>query len=318
MLKLFFPVFCVCALLVGCAAIETQTRPTLPEPVSSLPYRIGESGVFEVDVLLDESGPYTMLIDTGATISSLYDDTIRLLGLPEVTGENIIVHGLSQSSLQPVVRPSQLQLGDIIRTNLRMAVLPEPREAFGPAGVLGMDFLKDYVALFDHETSTLSFYQPEAIKDYPFEGWQRITLSKNPYSERDFNLFFLTIRIGNNTVPAVFDLGASFSLMNWAAANSPEVRLLRRQLRNQWEVNGAVGSFTPSVRVTFDFLRSNRYVWENWTVFVTDLEPLEVMGGNGQPLMVAGADLFRDTSFAMDFTRGLIFIRPSPRHKATP
>ncbi|MCI5045186.1 MAG: aspartyl protease family protein [Aquisalinus sp.] len=302
--------------LAGCVATSSTENTPLPQPVTTVPYQLGESGVFEMDVFLNDTGPHTMLIDTGATISSLYSDTTRKLEIEALTGENIIVHGLSQSSLQPVVRPENLRIGNILRSDLRMAVLPQPQDGFVPAGVLGMDILGDYTAVFDNDTKMLSFFKSETISDYPFGGWQQLSLSKNPYSERDFNLFFLTVRIGNNTVPAIFDLGASFSLMNWAAANSPEVRLLRRQLRDQWEVNGAIGSFKPSVRVTFDFLRSNRYTWENWTVFVTDLEPLEVMGGDGQPLMVAGADMFRDTSFAMDFKRGLIFIKPNPAHKA--
>ncbi|MCI5047712.1 MAG: retroviral-like aspartic protease family protein [Aquisalinus sp.] len=301
--------------LAGCVTTQPAENRLLPEPVTTIPYQVGEAGVFEIDVFLNGSGPHRMLIDTGATISSLYEDTTRQLGIEELIGENIIVHGLSQSSLQPVVRPESLQIGNIIQTDLRMAVLAQPREEFLPAGVLGMDILQNYAVLFDHESQTLSFFRPQALNDYPFNGWAQLSLKKNPYSERDFNLFFLTIRIGNNTVPAVFDLGASFSLMNWAAANSPEVRLLRRRLRDQWEVNGAIGTFNPSVRVTFDFLRSNRYIWENWTVFVTDLKPLEVMGGDGQPLMVAGADMFRDTSFVMDFERGIIFIRPSAAHK---
>ena len=112
--RIFILVFFSIA-LAGCVTTHTAENRLLPKPVTTIPYQVGEAGVFEIDMFLNGSGPHRMLIDTAATISSLYEDTARQLGIEELTGENIIVHGLSQSSLQPVVRPESLQIGTLYK-----------------------------------------------------------------------------------------------------------------------------------------------------------------------------------------------------------
>ncbi len=303
--------------VAGCAGTPTGPNPVAVAPgaVTVVPYDISARGLYQVQVSLNGEGPFDFIVDTGATISCLFESTARQLSVPIDTGETTTVHGIVASAVQPVSSLPRIDVGDITRTDLKVAILEDRKDGNVAAGILGMDVMQNYALVFDSEINTITFYRPDLFDESLFRSWRLMPLQKNPYSNDDFGLYFLNLKLSGYSVPAVFDLGSSLSIVNWDAAQNPELRRYRRRLRQNWEMEGAVGLFEPTILVRFETVRGTTYSWEGWNVYVTDMETLNIIGTEGRPLMIAGADMFRDTSFAVDFSTESLFIKSTPAHK---
>lgn len=127
----------------------------------------------------------------------------------------------------------------------------------------------------------------------------------------DFDLQFAQVRLRNERVAALIDTGSQYSVMNWEAARLiPDLDSYWRKQRREWEYRGAVGSFGVSGLVEIEGLQIDKAQWEQVEVIVTDLNSLSAIGSEGQPLFIAGANLFAGRDFVFDPAAGQMRVGP--------
>ncbi len=97
---------------------------------------MSEDGHFWARVSLDGI-ERRMLVDSGATITALSDDTARRVGLEVGGGFPVIINTANGSVSAQRARVARVSLGSLETTDLGVVVSP----AFGRTDVLGMNFL---------------------------------------------------------------------------------------------------------------------------------------------------------------------------------
>ena len=297
-------------LLVAC---ETTTTTEVAEDAPanqgiSVPFNT-DTGLFHVNVQINNEGPYTFILDTGATISSLYEGPRQQLGIEPSGDRRVTVHGVVESQDTPVGLVQSLRIGDLHKENINVALLANRVSQPRAAGILGMDIMSDYVLVFDSEQKTLTFVNPDEFTTGPYRRWARIRLNSNPYNEQDFGLLFADITLRRDEIPALIDTGAELTLMNWAAGNIRQLRTALRIEREKWELEGATGTFRPRLLVSFSAILAGNHVWRDKMIYILNYETLEILAGKDDPLIIAGADLFIGRDFVIDIPGKQMFIK---------
>jgi len=282
--------------------------------IINLPFKLSENGLILVPTYVDEGQPVLMIIDTGATRSAIYEPLYQRLGL-EHTNEIVQIHGMVESGLRPELILPFMVLDHHKIDNVTVAVLEkfkhksESLEEIG--GLIGLDVLDGFYLYFDHERQVLSLiptkYPPPILPN----SWARVVLTSNPYKDDGRPLKYFDVRVTGQLVPALFDTGSEFNLINWTAIKHPLLSVSRKKLRDEWELGGAIGTFEPTLKVKLAGLRSGQKFWNNQGFLVLNFESLEVLGVKDDPFLIAGADMFTKSTFWLDLEAGEIAIKPN-------
>lgn len=269
---------------------------------------------FVIPVYFNGRGPYEVLLDTGATVSAIFENVAPSLELDAADGatEDALVRGLITSERRPIVRLRTLQIGNRTHSDVRVVVLPRSRLGGEIDGIVGMDILRDYALGYDAERHAVTLVPGDRFSATWFERWDRMPLNQNPFKGRDFGLHFGEGHFSGKTVPVLIDTGTTPSVINWEAATySRAVRMLREELRRGWELEGSVGTFVPKARAVMPTILLGTHRWLLPKLLILDLKPLDVIGAGGQPLIIVGADVLARRSFMIDFAGDQMFISPN-------
>ena len=309
--------------LLGLALSACQTTPrilTLEEAVSDpsalrLPYTLDEDGLIHVTAHVNGEGPFTLLVDTGATLTSLYRPVADRLDLPTVGATRI--HGLVGREIHELMAVDSLSLSNRDLGPLRVAVIP-PRPDTTSHGILGMDVLEGRRIYVSSDTRELVLLDPAAPAPALPNGWSRVELAGNPWGRDSKGLHFLQVRVNGHLAPALLDTGSAVSVMSYEFADWPEVRTARRRMRENWELNGALETFRPRVQIKGVDLRAGNRVWFDEDFIIKDLDTLEVIGARGEAFAIAGVNLLDEGSFYLDFAENLLVLPqvPDPQHSS--
>lgn len=297
-------------LLVGCAVGTAEAPETNPHAFV-LDARPSEE-IFVVSVVVNGRGPFAFLIDTGATVSAIFADSRERLGVaPHENVEFANVRGVVSTEQLPLFTIPSIRLGPREHRDVKFVQLPRPRVADDIDGIIGVNVLREYAFGFDYRSRRLTFIPRERFDPAPYRGWDLAALDPDPFGGGDFGLHFATGEIDGQTIPVLIDTGTTPSIVNWEAAEvSDFLEQLRRHLRRKYQIAGAIDSFPPRVRARMPTIRIGRHYWDSPVVLVLDLEPLDVLGGDGRPLIIAGADMLSKRSFMIDFENNEMFISP--------
>lgn len=284
------------------------------EGVLSLPYDLFRDRIFTVRVNTADGRTLPFLIDTGATKSAVFRGTLSKLKVKTDGLEEVTIHGMHDYASRPLVTVPKLYLADRELTDFQFAVL-ENREfdqmsGPQPAGLIGMDILSDYRVYVDADTRTFNLI-PRSLPQpkVPYK-WDYVSLESNPFNENDHGLHFLNVRVGNYLIPALLDTGSEDNLMNWKGAQFPQLKRARKRLYDQWLQEGAVGSFEPSYSIRVKNLRSGQKFWDSSDFVVVNFDGLEILGIDDEPFLIAGAGLFAEQTFYLDFAQNVIRFKP--------
>jgi len=289
--------------------------------IINIPYTLSDSGLIEVNVQLDEGRSVPMIIDTGATQTSIYGHLQRRLNL-EPTGKTVQIHGMVESGFRSELTLPYMGLGGHKIKNTTVALLSDiPQNENGASkigGLIGLDVLSKFFIYFDRETEILSLI-PTRYKMLTMPpSWLRIPLGGNPFQEDEHKLKYLEIRVSGQLVPALFDTGAEINVINWTAVKNPRVRALRRRLRGDWELKGAIGQFDPKAKIQLLNIRSGQRFWNSRDFIMLDLESLNVLGVMDQSFIIAGANMFTRDTFWLDLNAGEIIVKPNSDNRQRP
>ena len=293
---------------------ETRPGAFLERPdIINLPIIKSENGLILVPTSIDEGDPVLMIIDTGATRSAIYQSFYQRLGL-EKTHETVQIHGMVESGIRPEIQLPYLDLDNKRIENLTFAVLEKfaqkSKSSDKIGGLIGLDILDSFYLFFDHERQILSLipikYPPPILPS----SWSRVVLSSNPYIDDGRTLKYFNVRVTGQLVPALFDTGSEFNLINWPAIKHPHILTTRRKLEDQWRLAGAVGKFDPRTKVKLVGFRSDQKFWSGRDFLVLDFESLHKLGVKDRPFIIAGTNMFTKSTFWLDLRGGEIVFKP--------
>lgn len=302
---LCFSALLVLSVLAGCAG-PLQ----LDDALAVAPYRIEANGRIVVAVKINDRGPFDFVLDTGSSISAAFDDVRDALSLATLPGKRVIVHGAVASGTFPLLDVEHIELGGESWSEPRLVWLPGTTAAVaGADGILGLDFLKQYAVAVGAKERVIRLYPRELVAQRAYRGWDSVPFSPRSIGAGAAELFFIDITIDGWEVPAVFDLGAGFNMINWPGARSLGIR--RERLGPGQVISGALQSEKVMARLDADVVRTAGIRWRDEIFSIADLDIFDVFGLAGSPAAILGAGLFTQRDFIMDFARGRLLVRYS-------
>jgi hypothetical protein len=305
LMKLDLRILSLAAVLVLCGCASTLDQ---DNALAIAPYRILEDGRIVVETRVNDQGPFGFALDTGSSISIVFDDLTNKLELEIVPGQRVMIHGTFASGGFPLVRVSRLQVGQEAWDDPRIASLPGKTEA-GDAldGILGIDFLQRYAVGFSADDRIVRLYHPDLVSNRSYRGWATVPLERSNIGESGAALYFFDVEIRGQKVPALFDLGAGLNMINWPAARSLRFAPVRRS--GDHLVSGVLESEPVVARTEAIEVKTAGIHWQNEVFLIADLEIFGTLQQGDNPFVILGAGLFNQRDFVIDFVRNRLLVK---------
>jgi len=261
-----------------------------------------------------EAHTFSFILDTGASTSVITPKTRDALGIAadagmkvEAAGANGSVDGVRLLNVEAV------EVGPRTYRDLSMAVMElghlESKLGAPVDGILGRNFLARNDVEIDFVTKKLRMYKPGAIDAGTLTVRQMIAV---PYGSFPAGLMRIDVQLdGKVDVPAVFDLGAARSVVNWHAARALGVDAkAAEKLPAAASVVGADDRALATSRHTFGRLATGDLRVERPELHIADLEVFATLGVADGPAMVFGLDLVDDRRLVIDYADQKIYVSP--------
>jgi hypothetical protein len=293
------------AVLSGCASELLLEQ---DGALAIVPRQFGDSGHIVVEVMLNGHGPFDFALDTGASISAVFDKARAESSIEAVPGRDVYIFGMTGAGTFPITNIDRITFGQEEWLGARVALLPDDEQfAKSIDGILGVDFLSRYAIYYAQQERTVRLYPRELVAERAYHGWNSVPLYDLRVGNTDITMLAFDLKIGIDRIPALFDLGATVNIMNRRAARLLHVPVQRaRDVQEVWGVTGFTGGLTE---VIVRQLRIREMHWWNRRFVVGDFPVFEVLGTSGQPLAIAGSNLFREHDFIVDFERKRLLIK---------
>lgn len=289
-------------LLSGCAGVLE-----LDEALTVIPYTTEPSGRIVVDVEVDGRGPYPFILDTGASISVIFEKLKNKAGLLPISDSRVLVHGVVTSGTFPLLDVSSLGIGDETLRSPRIVLLPnETGASAGVDGLLGVDFLRRYAVGFSARERVLRLYPRDIVAQRSYRGWDSIPLRAQVVGQSGAKAYFVDIQIGGRSLPAALDLGSSINMINIPGAD--RLDLVTARARGD-KITGTLGSLPAVSRFTARSVRTSNTRWRKEDFLVADLAIFETFGLDDRPAAILGAGFFTQRDFVLDFARNRLLVK---------
>ena len=301
-------------LLVAATLVLSACASTLDQDgaLAVSPYRIAQGGRIVVEARVNDQGPFRFALDTGSSISVVFDKLRKRLEPESASGESVIIHGLVTSGEFPILNISRLDVGRETWADARIVALPGETAATARIdGILGIDFLRRYAVGFSVEDRVVHLYPPDLVRDRSYRGWASVPLERVNVGERGAVLYFFDVKIAGRKVQALFDLGAGQNLINWPAARSLE--LVPTKQEGEEIVSGALESTPVIAEFKAREVHTANIRWRDEPFLVADLEIFETIQRADSPFAILGAGLFRQRDFVIDFVRNRVLVKVAMR-----
>lgn len=288
----------------GGAAVAQQP-PQVPAPgdeaepirlLSNLFTRVGAA------VFIDDRGPFTFVIDTGAGSTSISDTLADELALPAL--QPVLVHGITEARVTRSVAVNRLQLSGLGFRNLTCPVFA--REQLGADGLIGLDVLGRYRLRFDvmRRSASLTMRGVSVIMGGDMQTGSRIRRNGLRAVAGPFGQMMLTeIMVDGEQATGFIDSGAQYSIGNVALRRAIAAR--RRdggRLARQVPIYGVTGQSLTADLAQVDDLRLGATRLGTTPLLFADLHCFRALGLSDRPALLIGADLLgRFREVTLDF-----------------
>ena len=275
-----------------------------------IPHETGSQGHIIVEAMINDQGPFRFALDTGASISVIFDQTREKAGLDLVTGKRVIVAGMVGIGDFPISSIANFKVGSESWTNARVASLPAlddvPLEI---DGILGIDFLSRYAVGVSPGDQVVRLYPPTLVSERSYWGWASIPMRQLQIGRGNATAYTINLHINKITIPALLDLGAGANLMNWHAARAIRVRPTKPASKNR--IFGAVGVVPIIAQLDVRELMIENIRWRRQTFLISDFSIFEVLGLVNKSFAIVGPGLFKERDFVIDFERNRMLLSSS-------
>jgi Aspartyl protease/PDZ domain len=307
-------VFAIVSLDVAGAIGQGTGRPGTPKSGRKVTFENARNSVtipFEgenliiLPVRVNNSAPMRFLFDTGAGICVLTAQTAAKLKLKKA--DDLDAKGVGGSVQGFLAKGVSLSVAGVTVRNLPMAVLPVdfPCEFSDIAGILGYEFIKEFVVEIDYEAKSLSFSNPQTYR-YTGQG-DLLPIELTGNTPR------IHARIGVPDTPPIdglfeIDTGSDGALI----INSPFVKkhsLLSLLGAKVDSVHRGAGGESKGVDARIRKFEIGRYVIaEPLVTFSEDKEGAHAETDNGGPI---GNEILRRFRIVLDYSRRRAMFEPN-------
>jgi predicted aspartyl protease len=297
--------------LLGFAGLSSPAFATLP---AEQPYRIADYGRLVTDVFINGQGPFSFLIDTASSRSLIFERVRARLGLAPSQPEHLVVYGINDVAEALPVKPDTFAIAGEALHGLTLGVLPDQASA-GPDGVLGVDVLARYFVVLDRGAMRIRLLPPGADSARPFADWPQAQLTAQPLKNLSVRFWYIKTSFNDHNFTSLLDLGASFTLLNWNAAEVLGVHkrdFLAKGLPPD-DLQDILGKTSPAVRLDGVNVRLPGKRWDNHLIVVADAPVFRYFNADERPAAIVGLGLLGDSSLAIDFAGGRLFIGPQAK-----
>jgi len=286
-----------------------QAKAALP---AEQPYRIDYHGRLATDVYINGEGPFQFLIDTASSRSLMLEHVRQRLNLEQSQPGRMTVYGINDVADVMPVKPHELRVAGETVSDLTMGVLPDTDHA-GPDGILGVDVLARYFVVLDRSTMRIKLLEPGEASARAYSDWPGAELLSRPLKKFAIQFWYLKARFNGTGINALFDLGASLTMLNWGAAERLGVR------KKQYEHFGpppallqdVLGKQAPALFIDgLDVTLPGRS-WSQKSVVVADAPVFSYFDLDETPAAIVGLDLLRNNSLAIDFRGQRLYLGPA-------
>lgn len=251
--------------LAACTRHAPATRP--PPGGASQHLEIASSGHLLVTATID-GRPYTMVLDTGANVTSLSTRAAGQLGIIPTGSMEI-----NSSIVAPTGSVHSLSLSGVDHADVPVVIVDIPdARASGGDGILGLDVLARHDIVIDFPRREFGVYPAGALV-----ASRQLDLVPLDYSAT--GLIMLSLTFDNHTLPAMLDLGAPVSVLNLSAGR-------------------LVGARGPATQIS---ARTGDTELEPVRALIRDLGTFQRLGMANRPAVVLGADMFEDRFLAISY-----------------
>ena len=290
-------------LLWGCATVLDEDG-----ALAIVPYELKDDGRIIVETRVDGQGPYAFALDTGASITVVLEHLQHELALEPVPGKLVRIHGAAASGHFPLMNIDQVEVGSTVWSRPRIASMPgETTAGHRIDGILGVDFLRRYAVGFSTGDRVVRLYPPDLVGQRAYRGWAAVPLKPEFIGTSGSAIYYLDITIGDQEIPAVFDLGAGVNMINWPAARS--LGVVARDPRDESLLSGAIESIEVVGRTEIGEVRTGRVRWQDEDFSIVELEIFEKLNRAATPCAILGAGLFTQRDFIIDFARTRLLVK---------
>lgn len=277
---------------------------TAPEPRYAARTTRDRIGRVWVPVLLDDMGPFRLVLDTGAQRSAIVPRIATLLGIPLDRSPPIRVHGATGTAITPTVEIGLLKVGDVWIRPARLPVVPD---VFGGAdGLLGMDGMQERRIYIDFRSDFVDISRSRG--QGPPRGFINVPMLRD-----DSRLAMADGEVAGVAVRAIIDTGAQATVGN-EALRSALRRHVARNARGEDFIHGATGATQAGIGAVVPTIRMGGLQVRDAHVTFTDLHIFSLWELTDTPALLIGMDILGlvDT-LVIDYRRREIHIRPRGR-----
>ncbi len=243
-----------------------------------------------IPVLIDGSGPYDFMIDTGSQATAVTHEINQSLSL-ESLGTATLVGMASERNVE-IVEVDSLKVGRHEVFDLVAPVLS--KNNVGADGIIGLDSLQDFRVLFDFREETIAVEDVSEKTNYR-RGFEIIVRAKQKLGQ----LLITDALVEGVKATVIIDTGAQGSLANLALKE--RIRTKRAQEVITTDVNGAslVGEMSYVRSLTIEGLALS-----NVPIAFADTPAFEALGLADRPVLSLGMQhLKMFDRVAIDFSK---------------
>ena len=266
------------------------------------PTQPDRSGRVVAAVMLDGKGPFRFLIDSGADASMISPRLISLLNLHLTQDEVVRVEGATGTQELPWVNVSRLQVGAVVRTDVRMPIV-DGAVLQGLDGILGMAGLgAEYVEVdFAHDRVW--------IAESAARGGRGFLVI--PATRTAGGLLQVRALIGGIPVAAVIDTGASNTMGN-AALRAALLHQMSSE-ESPARVFGVTRQIAPGGAIRSPTIALGPIAIQHLHIVYTHVAIFKVWDLESRPAAIIGMDVLGSvSSLVLDYGHSRILLLPRP------
>jgi predicted aspartyl protease len=250
--------------------------------------------------MVDGKGPFRFLVDTGANSSMVTPALLQKLALAPVAATSEQVQGITGSERLPWAPINSLQIGDIVKQNLRLPIGDSP-VLDGIDGILGLAGLGAVRVVVDFHDNRVIIDRSSPGR---LPGFLDIAARRTPGG-----LLVVPARVGDVKVAAVIDTGATVSL-----GNSALYQALLRDAAKQ-EANTQIFGVTRQTSKGGITLSPEVFLGpaaiEHLGIVYADIPIFKIWHLDSQPALIIGMNVLSTVEvLALDYPHARVYMLP--------
>lgn len=274
-------------------------------PFDCLPIEAGDRGTPVIRAKVNGQGPFTFVLDTAASGTTLDPELTEKLALP-IDPATEQAHGMGGEITVHFHRVRSITAGPLTLRDFTIPSLPAPAfESHDIAGLAGVDLFGDRLTMWNSTSSCVRVAPSGTLPDAG--AWQPIEANwLQPWK------IMLPVRIGGVAGWGLLDTGAQHSVLNPAFADA--IGLTGTRLRPSGTITGIDGREMPLMEGDIRSVAIGPWYRDDRRVRVGALPVFGRLSAAGDHLMILGIDWLQSEGFAVDYGKQRIWLLDRTPH----